>query len=227
MGAGDGDPRRLSAAGRPPSRPLHGRPHGHPRMAACSPLPAGSCFPPAPPAASARQPRAETKPWRSIVRSAAKSTKLAAGACPDDSEQSPLRLKEAVPGAGRPLAAPPSMACCECGPGSPALSLLPPSRAPSSRNQHMLCLSASIRHGAAGAGRGPVTLPVVCPRSRARRSRRACRRPRALSEDQLHLVMPLFTPEEQWALTLTTFAGLSTSLGAAFAVSPQCLPQKL
>lgn len=30
--------------------------------------------------------------------------------------------------------------------------------------------------------------------------------------------MPLFTPEETWALTLTTFAGLSTSLGAAFAV---------
>ena len=31
--------------------------------------------------------------------------------------------------------------------------------------------------------------------------------------------MPWLSEEEQWALTLTTFAGLSTSIGAAFAVS--------
>ncbi|PSC70200.1 pyruvate kinase [Micractinium conductrix] len=33
--------------------------------------------------------------------------------------------------------------------------------------------------------------------------------------------MPWFTPEEQWALTLTTFAGLSTSVGAVFAIIKQ------
>lgn len=31
--------------------------------------------------------------------------------------------------------------------------------------------------------------------------------------------MPFLTKEESWALTLTTFAGLSTTVGAAFAVS--------
>lgn len=31
--------------------------------------------------------------------------------------------------------------------------------------------------------------------------------------------LPFLSEEESWALTLTTFAGLSTSVGAAFAVS--------
>lgn len=34
--------------------------------------------------------------------------------------------------------------------------------------------------------------------------------------------MPFLTQEETWALTLTTFAGLSTTVGAAFAVSRRC-----
>lgn len=53
-----------------------------------------------------------------------------------------------------------------------------------------------------------------------------CRRPARLpavliAEPLLHLAqqaMPWFTPEEQWALALSTFAGLSTTIGALAAV---------
>lgn len=40
-----------------------------------------------------------------------------------------------------------------------------------------------------------------------------------LAAGSLGFTMPFLTQEETWALTLTTFAGLSTTVGAAFAVS--------
>lgn len=102
----------------------------------------------------------------------------------------------------------PARAACAC--GSPLRASAPSS--------HPVAAPDRARHPSSPTQR-PLQQPAAAQPPTCRRHRRGAVTPAAaLSPDHLPCAMPFLTQEETWALALTTFAGLSTCIGAAFAV---------